>query len=209
MLRSALSAFTRVFDALWRCAADPGPMMRAAQECGSRLCGAALHAAPRPGHEPPSRRHRFSLFHFSNSRELTRPHSRGATRPSCAAISAPRQQRAQGKPGARRTHSPACELKKHTSVVTTGSPETPGLPCAMVLTVSFALSPVTGLSCHRSPVKVAFHRLDASVGASGPRDFAVRVSAARLRRYPRPLHPAPNVRDDAYAPLIEAGCGES
>jgi hypothetical protein len=24
MLRSALSAFTRVFDALWRCAADPG-----------------------------------------------------------------------------------------------------------------------------------------------------------------------------------------
>jgi hypothetical protein len=24
MLRSAISAFTRVFDALWRCAADPG-----------------------------------------------------------------------------------------------------------------------------------------------------------------------------------------
>ena len=119
------------------------------------------------------------------------------------------KQRAQGKPGARRTHSLACEIIKHTSVVTTGSPETPGLPCAMVLTVSFALSPVTGLSCHRSPVKVALHRLDASVGASGPRDFAVRVSAARLRRYPRPLHPAPNVRDDAYAPLIEAGCGES
>jgi len=26
MLRSAFSAFTRVFDALWRCAADPGSM---------------------------------------------------------------------------------------------------------------------------------------------------------------------------------------
>src|SRR5260370_40766064 len=26
---------------------------------------------------------------------------------------------------------------------------TPGLPCAMVLTVSFALSPVIGLCCHR------------------------------------------------------------
>jgi hypothetical protein len=26
---------------------------------------------------------------------------------------------------------------------------TSGLPCAMVLTVSFALSSVTGLSCHR------------------------------------------------------------
>ncbi len=24
MLRSVISAFTRVFDALWRCAADPG-----------------------------------------------------------------------------------------------------------------------------------------------------------------------------------------
>jgi len=27
MLRSAESAFTRVFDALWRCAAKPGPMV--------------------------------------------------------------------------------------------------------------------------------------------------------------------------------------
>jgi hypothetical protein len=26
---------------------------------------------------------------------------------------------------------------------------TPGIPCAMVLTVSFVLSPVIGLSCHR------------------------------------------------------------
>jgi hypothetical protein len=39
-------------------------------------------------------------------------------------------------------------MKKHTSIVTTGSPEKPGLPCAMVLTVSFALSLVTGLVCH-------------------------------------------------------------
>jgi hypothetical protein len=38
---------------------------------------------------------------------------------------------------------------KHTSVVTTVTPETPGIPRAMVLTVSFVLSPVTGLSCHR------------------------------------------------------------
>jgi hypothetical protein len=31
-------------------------------------------------------------------------------------------------PGARRTHSLACEVKKHTSVVTTGSPDTPAFP---------------------------------------------------------------------------------
>src|ERR1700736_5892465 len=44
----------------------------------------------------------------------------------------------------------------------------------MVLTVSFALSPVTGLVCHRHR-RNHFRRLDTSVGASGPRDFAVRL----------------------------------
>src|ERR1700716_2260479 len=53
MLRSAISAFTRVFDALclaaW-CAADPGSIRR-----GSLGPGCAVHrrrdAAPRPGHD--------------------------------------------------------------------------------------------------------------------------------------------------------------
>src|SRR5436190_24246060 len=44
----------------------------------------------------------------------------------------------------------------------------------MVLTVSFALFPVTGLCCHR---RLAFNaKLDASVGASEPHDFAVRLT---------------------------------
>jgi hypothetical protein len=93
---------------------------------------------------------------------------------------------------------------KHTSVVTTGSPVSPGLPCAMVLTAYFVLSPVTGLCCHRR-LRNCFRQLDASVGASGPHDFAVRASAARLAPLPRPSHPAPNVRDDAYAPLVRTG----
>jgi hypothetical protein len=46
----------------------------------------------------------------------------------------------------------------------------------MVLTVSFVLSPVTGLFCHRHPADNSA-RLDASVGASGPHDFAVRELA--------------------------------
>src|SRR5712664_1540480 len=58
----------------------------------------------------------------------------------------------------------------------------------MVLTVSFALSPVTGLFCHRrsadmsclSPVgPTRLRELDASVGASGPHDFAVRNNISR------------------------------
>jgi hypothetical protein len=51
-------------------------------------------------------------------------------------------------PGARCTRSLACS-KKHASVVTTSPPEHPAFPHAMVLTVSFVLSPVIGLVCHR------------------------------------------------------------
>jgi hypothetical protein len=41
-----------------------------------------------------------------------------------------------------------------------------------------------------SPAKISFHQLDASVGASGPHVFAVRLKRLRLRRHPRPPHPA-------------------
>src|SRR5882672_6347175 len=59
----------------------------------------------------------------------------------------------------------------------------------MVLTVSFVLSPVIGLFCHRRLTDVrriptrlggcTSARLDASVGASGPHDFAVRCNISR------------------------------
>ena len=51
-------------------------------------------------------------------------------------------------PGARRTRSLACKVKKHTSV-TTVAPDHPAFPHAMVLTVYFVLSPAIGLVCHR------------------------------------------------------------
>jgi len=60
-----------------------------------------------------------------------------------------RPKRAWGMPDARRTRSLVCEMKKHTSVVTT---VTAGITrhsrTRMVLTVSFAISLVIGLSCH-------------------------------------------------------------
>src|SRR5260370_29878531 len=52
-------------------------------------------------------------------------------------------------PGARCARSLACKIKKHTSIVTTVTPDSPDIPRAMVLTVYFVLSPVTGLVCHR------------------------------------------------------------
>src|SRR5260370_38740111 len=99
----------------------------------------------------------------------------------------------------------------------------------MVLTAYFVLSPVIGLYCHRRlRIKVLsarsgsqnLRRLDAGVEASGPHDFAVRVSSVRLcavdrsrakarpattiahLTLPRPPHPAPYVRDDRDTPLI-------
>ena len=117
----------------------------------------------------------------------------------------------RGRRESRVANAPAAsraKIKKHTSVVTTGSPVSPGLPCAMVLTVSFGLSPVTGLCCHRRLAN-CFAKLDASVGASGPHDFAVRASTARLASLPRPSHPALNVRDDAYVPLNRGGTGRA
>src|SRR4051812_1846594 len=86
---------------------------------------------------------------------------------------APKHPRAQGMPGAQCARSLACKIKKHTSIVTTVTPGTPGIPRAMVLTVSFVISPVIGLSCHRRQ-QVTTCQLDASVEASGPHDFAVR-----------------------------------
>jgi hypothetical protein len=75
----------------------------------------------------------------------------------------------------------------------------------MVLTVSFVLSPVTGLVCHRRLQIV--RKLDTSVGMSGPHDFAVRVERRSSKAPPRPPHPQPNVRDDRETPLLSGRNG--
>jgi hypothetical protein len=69
--------------------------------------------------------------------------------------------------------------------------KTPGIPRAMVLTASFALSPVTGLFCHRRPRKLLPANL---TPASGRQDHTTSPSASRIARQargPRPPHPAP------------------
>ncbi len=64
------------------------------------------------------------------------------------------------------------------------------------------LSLVTGLSCPRRQRDAKHHRrLDASVGAPGPRDFAVRDHAVRRPAPPRPPQPRLALRDDRDAPL--------
>ena len=82
-------------------------------------------------------------------------------------------------PGAQRTRSRACSVES-TRVSHHGFAGTPGIPYAMVLTVSFVLSPVIGLVCHRH--LRLWRRLDAGVEASGPHDFSVREPARSSTR---------------------------
>ena len=104
---------------------------------------------------------------------------RRAQRPS-PALHAPSIKRAQGMPGAGRTRSLAWKSKNHTSQSPQVRRNDPALPARMVLTVSFVLSPETGLSCLRRRRNI-IRRLDASVGASGPHDFAVRKARVLVR----------------------------
>ena len=97
--------------------------------------------------------------------------------------------------------SPMARLQqKKQAAVTTGRVGSAGIPCAMVLRLIRALP---GDRALLPPSFAGSSRdLDASVGASGPHAFAVRISIARLATLPRPPHPAPNVRDDREAPLL-------
>src|SRR6202034_4195568 len=111
------------------------------------------------------------------------PHSRRAFRASFALSSCPLHTEGAVLPqeGSRECRAPdapaASRVEKNTRVSHHGHAGSPGIPRAMVLTVSFALSRVTGLGCHPRR-RNCFHQLDASVGASGPHDFAVRKPSA-------------------------------
>ena len=119
--------------------------------------------------------------------------------------------------------------------VTTSTPESPSIPARNGFTAYVVLSSVTGLFCHRrqrikfcpSPVgPTPLRELDASVGASGPHDFAVRCNISRPRavdrsriQRTRPAIPSrakrcrvhripPRVRDDHDTPLWWGGMPE-
>ena len=114
------------------------------------------------------------------------------------------EKRAQGKPGARCTRGLACKKgrKAHTSIQVQRKQS--GIPCAMVLTASFVISPAIGLFCHRRFANNSA-KLDASVEASGPHDFSVRKQNALVRSAARVHRIQPRVRDDRDTPLEWGG----
>jgi hypothetical protein len=56
-------------------------------------------------------------------------------------------------------------------------------------TAYIALSPVNGSFATVIPEKLVSQELDTSTAASGPHDFAVRISCARRSQHQRPPHP--------------------
>jgi hypothetical protein len=156
----------------------------------------------------------------------TLPHSRDTLRPRFTNSLRPKKKRALAilKRGRRedRVHAaPAvscasCASRKRTRAYRF-SGGSPAFPAQWFYGFLRAL-PGDRLCCHRRQRDAKHHRqLDASVGASGPHDFAVRshpsppkgfaglgiVRRAHQARptLPRPPHPAPNVRDDGETPL--------
>jgi hypothetical protein len=96
--------------------------------------------------------------------------------------------------------------KKAYELVTTGSPEHSGIPCATALRLTpCSLRRSGSLSPSQVTMRQHRHRLRASVEALRPHGFVVRGNAlvsctAGVHRIPQP-----NVRDDREAPLFDRG----
>jgi hypothetical protein len=65
-------------------------------------------------------------------------------------------------PGDQTHPQPRVRKEKAHELVTTGAPNDPAFPARMVLTVSFVLSPVNGLSCHRRRNAQHYRQMPAS-----------------------------------------------
>ena len=132
-------------------------------------------------------------------------------------------------PGVQCTRSLACENKKHTSIVTTGSPASHRHSLHNGFTAYSALSPATNSSCHRRRRIGGFakpgwgsqnlRRLDTSNGCQdhtaspyaatpivcAPLSLTSRsppCDAVTRLTLPRPPHPAPTFVTMANAPLF-------
>ena len=159
-----------------RCAAEPGPTR---SQDGPRISSAPLRAAQHAGHgRSPLARQRQARracagndegkvsgaipkqrFQFSNSRCCKHSFaiSPRVSLEFCVHVP-PSEIR-----GRREYRAPEAPAASHAKVESTrvshhGHTGSPGIPRAMVLTGSFALSPVTGLSCHRRPQEACFSR---------------------------------------------------
>jgi hypothetical protein len=124
----------------------------------------------------PHLRFNFQTAESNTSFAFMSRHSRGARRPGCASNVPLRRKRAQGRPGAHRTHGP--RATKSTRQNHRYRRDHPAFPAQWFYGL-YVLSPVTMLFCHRHPAGHDLARLSACIGAPRPHDFAVRSNVAR------------------------------
>jgi hypothetical protein len=98
------------------------------------------------------------------------------------------EMRAQGRPGARCTRGPACDLRKQKCTRAYRYRRSiPAFPAQWLYGLLRAL-PGERLFCLRRYAEISA-QLNASTAAPEPHDFAVRIRRVRLSRHQRPPHP--------------------
>ena len=147
---------------------------------------------------------------FSDSSNSHVPqHSRDTLRPSFANSFRPKN---RGRREDRVRAAPAVSCAKlhvrnaHMSIQVQRKQS--GLPCATVLRLIFVLSPARpGLLVTVAPKKrELLKNLTPAIGASGPHDFAVRLTRPSSKALRRPPLPAPTSVTMANAPSLGTGC---
>ncbi len=135
---------------------------------------------------PPQSRDTLRPSSANSSAPRTRPIQEGAVRPS--------RGRRRSQEGRREDRVRAAPAVSRAKAVTKGAHEHTGSAEAVRpslrngFTAYFVLSPVTGFLATVAARKY-LRQLDASIGASGPHDFAVRVTRCSSKAPPRPPHP--------------------
>jgi hypothetical protein len=121
---------------------------------------------------------------------------------------APQKERAQGRPGARCTRGPVCKgSKQKRTRAYRFSGSSPAFPAQWF----YGLSSCSPRRDHSLFVTVAPRKhelprnLTPAIGASGPHDFAVRVTRCSSKAHRRPSLPAPTSVTMANAPSLGAG----
>jgi hypothetical protein len=137
-------------------------------------------------------------------RDLAAPVARGL-----ALTFRPLQQEGAGNAGRPMRPIAACaEVVVASTRVSQVTPESSGIPRAMVLRLMSYSPRRSGFFVTVTPEKLASHELDASVEASGPYDFAVRIKRCSSKAPTRPPHPAPTSVTIAKRPSVWDGTAQ-
>jgi hypothetical protein len=120
----------------------------------------------------------------------------------------PKKKRAQGRPGARCTRGLVCKSSKQIRTrAYRFSGNTPAFPAQWLYSLYRALPGETKACLSPSPPKKRElpRNLTPAIGASGPHDFAVRLTRCSSKAHRRPSLPAPTSVTMANAPSLGTG----